>query len=118
MKNKVDYEEIKRILQTDEGLGLVCVSKHYHKGNINCTRLSELLKIPINRLKEICEKLEALSFLKMHKIGSDTEIELLMTDDEKLKHLIDEIIWENKVEYGNIYKRFITMEFMNFLNGK
>jgi hypothetical protein len=118
MKKNFDYEEIKRILQTAEGLGLVCASKYYHKGNVNCARLSELLKIPINRLKEMCEKLEALGFLKMHKIGNDIEIELLVADDEKLKHLLDEIIWDNKVEYGNIYKKFITMEFMNFLNGK
>lgn len=118
MKKKVDYEEIKKILSTNEGLGLVCISKHYHKNKINCSRLSELLKIPINKLKELCVKLEESGFLKMYKMGTDAEIELILMDDENLKHIFDEIIWDNKIEYGNIYKRFITMEFMDFLNGK
>ncbi len=115
---KVNYEEIKKILSLNEGLGFVCISKHYHKNKINCSRLSELLKIPINRLKELCMKLEELGFLKMHKLGTELEIELILMEDENIKNILDEIIWDNKIEYGNIYKRFITMEFMDFLNGK
>ncbi len=118
MVKKVKYEEIKKILSTNEGLWFLCISKHYHKNQISCARLSELFKVPINKLKELCLKLEELGFLKTHKIGTELEIELVLNDDENIKHIFDEIIWDNKIEYGNIYKRFITMEFMDFLNGK
>ncbi len=118
MVKKVNYEEIKKILSTNEGLGFVCISRHYHKNKIDCSRLSELFKVPINKLKELCSKLEELGFLKTSKVGTEIEIELTLVDDENIKYILDEIILDNKIEYGNIYKRFITKEFMDFLNGK
>jgi hypothetical protein len=112
-----EAEALKAMLSTKEALGIICFSKH-HDGRINATRLSELLKVPINKLKDICAKLEELHAIKMHKIGPDSEIELLDKDNEELKKMFDEIIWENKQEYGKIYKRLITAELLDFMGDK
>jgi hypothetical protein len=117
-KKNLNYEELKQILSTDEGLGIVCFSKHHQKAKMSCTKLSEILKSPINRLKDTCSKLEEMGVIKVNKIGNDHEIELSQHDDEKVKHIIDEIIWLNKEEYGKIYKRIITAELMDFMDGK
>jgi hypothetical protein len=112
-----DSEALKELLSTKEALGVICFSKH-HNGRINCTRLSELLKVPINKLKEICVKMEALKAIKIHKMGPDQEIELLDKDDEDLKKIFDETIWEHKQEYGKIYKKLITAELLDFMGDK
>lgn len=117
-KKSVNYDELKQILSTDEGLGIVCFSKHHQKARMSCTRLSEILKVPINRLKETCTKLEEMGVIKVNKVGNDHEIELSSHDDDKVKHIIDEIIWLNKDEYGKIYKKIITAELMDFMEGK
>jgi len=112
-----ESEALKALLSTKEALGVICFSKH-HDGRINCTRLSELLKVPINKLREICVNLEELKAIKMHKMGPDYEIELLDKDNEDLKKIFDEIIWENKQEYGKIYKKLITAELLDFMGDK
>jgi len=112
-----DSEALKELLSTKEALGVICFSKH-HNGRISCTRLSELLKVPINKLKEICVKMENLKAIKVHKMGPDQEIELLDKDDEDLKKIFDEIIWEHKQEYGKIYKKLITAELLDFMGDK
>jgi hypothetical protein len=112
-----DLDALKELLSTKEALGIICYSKH-HNGRINSTRLSELLKIPINKLREVCGKMEVLKAIKMHKLGSDHEIELLDKDNEALKKIFDEIIWEHKQEYGKIYKKLITSELLDFMGDK
>jgi hypothetical protein len=51
-------------------------------------------------------------------MGPDYEIELLDKDNEDLKKIFDEIIWENKQEYGKIYKKLITAELLDFMGDK
>ncbi len=109
-----NVEKLKELLSTDEALGIICFSKH-HSGRINCTRLSELLKTPINKLKDVCVKLEELKAVKIHKLGQDHELELLDKDDEELKKIFDEVLWLNKQEYGRIYKKLITAELLDFM---
>ena len=116
MKQK-DLEELKALLSSEEALGIICYSKH-HDGNINMTSLSELMKVPINRLKDICKRLEEFKAIKIHKAGPDNEIELLDNNNEELKKMFDEIIWENKQEYGKIYKKLITAELLDFMGDK
>jgi hypothetical protein len=112
-----DTEALKELLSTKEALGVICFSKH-HNGMISCARLSELLKVPINKLKEICVKMEDLKAIKIHKMGPDSEIELLDKDNEELKKILDETIWEHKQEYGKIYKKLITAELLDFMGDK
>jgi hypothetical protein len=117
MMKPEELEELKELLSTKEALGIICFSKH-HNGRISCTRLSELLKVPINKLKEICVKMESLNALKIHKLGVDHEIELLDKENEELKKAFDEVIWEHKAEYGKIYKKLITAELLDFMGDK
>ena len=112
-----EVEELKRLLSSQEALGIICYSKH-HDGRINMTRLSEMSKVPINKLKDICKRLEELKAVKIHKAGPDNEIELLDRENEDLKKVFDEIIWENKQEYGKIYKKLITAELLDFMGDK
>lgn len=112
-----EEEALRNLLSTNEALGVICFSKH-HNGRINCTRLSELLKVPINKLKETCVKMESLKTIKIHKMGADQEVELLDKDNEELKKIFDEIIWEHKQEYGKIYKKLITAELLDFMGDK
>jgi hypothetical protein len=117
LMNPEEAEGLKVLVSTKEVLGIICFSKH-HNGRINCTRLSELLKVPINKMRELCGKLEAFKAIKVHKMGPDHEIELLDKDDEELKKIFDEAIWENKQEYGKIYKKLITAELLDFMGDK
>ena len=117
-KNKVDYDSLKAILSTEEGLGIVCYIKHHHKGPANCSRLSEILKVPVSRLKETCVALEATGAMKTIKTGQDMVIEMQISEDDRAKELIDEVIWKNKQEYGKIYKKLITAELLDFMDGK
>jgi hypothetical protein len=110
-----EKEIIKSLLSSNEALGIICFSKHHLQGRINCTKLSELLKIPINKLKDLCQKLEEKNVIKMYKIGLDVEIEFLDKEDNELKKLLDEVIWDNKEEYGKIYKKLVTTELLDFM---
>ena len=38
-------------------------------------------------------------------------------DNDEIKPVIDEVIWEQKQEYGRIYKRLITAELLDFMEG-
>jgi hypothetical protein len=109
--------ELKELFSTKEALGIICYNKHHNQKMINCTRLSELLKIPINKLKETCSRLETAGVLKVHKVGPDLELEMLDKDNDVIRHNIDEIIWEYKQEYGKIYKKLITAELLDFMEG-
>jgi hypothetical protein len=111
-----NYKEIKKLLSSREALGTICFNKHKKKGLINCVRMSELLKIPIDIVKETCVKLEASGILLLHRAGYDLEAEFLEQEDDRIKQLIDEAIWENKQEYGTIYKRLVTAELMDFMD--
>jgi len=113
--DKKKIEEIKEILSSKEALGIICFNKHHHHGRVNCTRLSELLKIPINKLKDTCTKLQELKVLKLYKMGQDIELEITEEENDDIKHIIDEIIWDNKQEYGKIYKKLITAELLDFM---
>jgi hypothetical protein len=110
------YEELKEVLSTNEALAIICYNKYHHKGFINCTRVSEMIKVPINKVKDTCVKLEEMKVLKIHRTGYDMEVEMLDQDDTHTKHIIDEVIWENKQEYGKIYKKLITAELVDFMN--
>jgi len=110
-----DIELIKSLLSSNESLSIICYSKHHLQGRINCTKLSELLKIPINKIKDICAKLEEKNILKTHKVGLDVEIELLDKEGNELKKILDEVIWNNKEEYGKIYKKLVTSELLDFM---
>lgn len=114
---KEELEEIRGLLASQEALGIICYSKH-HDGSINMTRLSEMMKVPVNKLKDLCKRLEELKALKVIKAGPDNEIELLDRDNEELKKMFDEIIWENKQEYGKVYKKLITAELLDFMGDK
>lgn len=110
-----EIENIKQLLSSNEALSIICFFKHQLQSRINCTRLSELLKIPINKLKDICIKLEEKNIIKMHKIGLDVEIELLDKEDNELRKVLDEVVWINKEEYGKIYKKLVTSELLDFM---
>jgi len=108
-------EELKQLLSSKEALGIICFNKHRHQAKISCTRLSEILKIPITKIKEMCAKLEKFKVVKIHKAGPDYEVEVLESKNDEISHMIDEIIWENKQEYGKIYKKLITAELLDFM---
>ena len=111
-------EAIKGLLAKPEALGILCFNKHHRNTKINSARISEMLKIPINRLKETCKLLEDEKIVKLHRAGSDYEIEILDQEDSGVKQAIDEVIWENKQEYGRIYKKMITAELLDFMDEK
>ncbi|MBP7793247.1 MAG: hypothetical protein KA120_09350 [Candidatus Goldbacteria bacterium] len=110
-----ETEQIKSMLSTNEALSIICFSKHHLEGRINCTKLSELLKIPINKIKDVCTKLEEKEVIKMYKSGLDVEIEFLEKEDADIKKILDEVIWDNREEYGKIYKKLVTAELMDFM---
>jgi DNA-binding MarR family transcriptional regulator len=109
--------EIKQLLSTKEALGIICYNKHHNQKRISVTKLSELLKIPSSKLKETCTKLEEYKLIKTYKFGQDNEIEMVEHDNDDIKPVIDEVIWEQKQEYGRIYKRLITAELLDFMEG-
>ncbi|MCE5300147.1 MAG: hypothetical protein LLG37_04640 [Spirochaetia bacterium] len=109
---------IKELMAREECLGIICYYKHHNQKSMNSARVSELLKIPVNKIKEACVKMEELDILKMHKLGEDFEIEMLDNENESIKHAIDEIIWEQKNEYGRIYKKLITAELLDFMEDR
>jgi hypothetical protein len=111
------HVQLKELLTTKEALGIICYGKHHNQKQVSCTRLSELLKVPINKIKEICSKLEELNVVTVIKLGVDLELEFIEHENDDVKHIIDEAIWENKQEYGKIYKRLITSELMDFMDG-
>ena len=77
--------EIKELLSTKEALGIICYNKHHNQKRISVTKLSELLKIPSNKLKETCEKLEEYKLIKIYKFGQDNEIEMVEHDNDDIK---------------------------------
>jgi hypothetical protein len=109
--------EIKELLSTKEALGIICYNKHHNQKKISITKLSELLKIPSSKLKEACVKLEEFKIIKVTRFGQDSEIEMIEHDNDEIKPVIDEVIWEQKQEYGRIYKRLITAELLDFMEG-
>jgi hypothetical protein len=109
--------QLKELLTTKEALGIICYNKHHNQKRVSCSRLSELLKIPINRIKEVSLKLEELNVVTIIKLGTDQELEFIENENEDIKHTIDEAIWENKQEYGKIYKKLITTELLDFMEG-
>lgn len=112
---KPDHEPLKKVLAAKEALGIICYNKHSHKGNISAARISEILKIPINKVKETCAVLEESKVIRTKKMGQDLEIELNENPPDEVSQLIDEIIWEHKQEYGLIYKKLITAELLDFM---
>lgn len=109
--------QLKELLSTKEVLGIICYNKHHNQKRVSCTRLSELLKVPINKIKETCVKLEEMKVVTVIKMGADQELEFIEHENDAVKHLIDEAIWENKQEYGKIYKKLITAELLDFMEG-
>jgi predicted transcriptional regulator len=109
--------EIKELLSSNEALGIICYNKHHNQKKISVTKLSELLKIPFAKLKETCAKLEEKALIKVNKFGQDNEIELIENENDDIKSVVDEVIWEQKQEYGRIYKRLITAELLDFMEG-
>jgi len=110
------YEDLKQVLSTNEALAIICYNKHRHQGLVSCARISEMTKVPINKVKESCAKLEELKVIKIHRTGYDAEVEILDQEDTHTRHIIDEVIWENKAEYGKIYKKLITAELFEYIN--
>lgn len=110
------HAQLKELLTTKEALGIICYNKHHNQKRVNCTRLSELLKIPINKIKETCVKLEELNVITLMKLGVDLELEFIEHENDDVKHTVDEAIWENKQEYGKTYKKLITAELLDFMN--
>lgn len=113
-----EIQVIKELLSSNEALAIICFFKHHLHERINCTKLSELLKTPINKLKELCIKLEEKNIIKMHKVGLDIEIELLDKEDGELRKVLDEVIWTQREEYGKIYKKLVTSELLDFMKGQ
>ena len=116
--NSERLESVKSLLSKPEALGILCFNRHHRNTKINSARISEMLKIPINRLKDACQKLEEEKIIKLHRAGGDYEIEILDQEDAGVKQAIDEVIWENKQEYGKIYKKMITAELLDFMDEK
>lgn len=117
MDEQQRHAQLKELLATKEALGIICYSKHHNQKRVSCGRLSELLKVPINRIKEISAKLEELNVVTNTKMGTDQELEFIEHENDDVKHTIDEAIWENKQEYGKIYKKLITAELLDFMEG-
>ena len=109
--------QLKELLATKEALGIICYNKHHNQKRVSCTRLSELLKVPINKIKETCAKLEEFKVVTVIKMGADQELEFIEHENDDVKHTVDEAIWENKQEYGKIYKKLITAELLDFMEG-
>ncbi len=117
MDAELRHAQLKELLATKEALGIICYNKHHNQKRVSCSRLSELLKTPINKIKEISVRLEELNVVKVIKLGTDQELEFIEDENEDVKHTIDEAIWENKQEYGKIYKKLITAELLDFMEG-
>ncbi len=117
MDDSKSQSDLKELLSTREALGIICYNKHHNQKRINATRLSELLKIPAAKLKETCLRLEELNVLKIHKLGADNELEIIEHDNDDVRHAIDEAVWIHKQEYGKIYKKLITAELLDFMEG-
>ncbi|MFP4466962.1 MAG: hypothetical protein ACLFP1_07920 [Candidatus Goldiibacteriota bacterium] len=113
----LEKDVLKEIFSSREALGVICYKKHRHQGKISAARISEILKVPINKVKDTCEKLQGAGLITTYKTGADIQIEFVDSENDKLKDIIDEAIWENKQEYGQVYKRLITAELLDFMGG-
>lgn len=111
------HTHLKELLTSKEALGIICYNKHHNQKRAKFSRLSELLKVPVNKIRDICVKLEELKVITLFKMGADSELEFIEHENEEVKHIIDESIWENKEEYGKIYKKLVTAELLDFMEG-
>ncbi|MEI7542737.1 MAG: hypothetical protein WCJ94_05745 [bacterium] len=109
--------KLKELLKTQAALGIICFYNHYKKTKTNGAKLAEVLKIPVSKIKETCEKLAQCKVLTVSKTGSDLEIKFIMDQNDEIKQTIDEAIWENNQEYGSIYHKIITTELRDFMEG-
>ncbi|HDQ26752.1 MAG TPA: hypothetical protein ENN43_08430 [bacterium] len=116
--DKKRAEAVSEIMAAKEALAIICYTKHQTKHRISCARLSEILKIPVNRIKETCASLEGLGVVKTEKMGVDTEVTLVEHENDEIKKVIDEAIWENRQEYGKIYKKIMTAELLDFMGDR
>ncbi len=114
-KNK-DYEELKKALSTREGLAIICYYIHHKQfTKLNMQKIAKNMKMSIQDLKAIGDIMEKMGAVKVNKLGELTELEIPTNEDDKVKKLMDTIIWEKKEEYGKLYKELLTAEMVDFL---
>ena len=106
------YEDLKELLSFPEAVALICFNINYASRftRVNLVVLAGFLDLEDEKVKKMARVFEKLKMVKIHNTGIDTEIEMLTTDNDDIKDVIYEVIWEHKSEYSFVYRRILAAE--------
>ncbi|MEI7639886.1 MAG: hypothetical protein WCJ46_00030 [bacterium] len=108
-------EIVKGLLSGKVGLALVCYYLQHDRTKIKLKDISKYVDVDLDELKKVGKALEAEKVAKLHHTFCGVELEFDSKHEEKIRSLINEIIWKKKEEYGEIYKRITTAESKGFM---
>jgi len=115
-ENSEDFDELRKVLSTKEGLAIICYYIHHkHHSKLNMQKIAKAMKMSVQDLKAVYEIMEKMGAAKVNKMGETTEVEISIGENDKVKKLMDSIIWEKKEEYGKMYKQLLTAEIIDFI---
>ena len=109
---KLDYQDLKELLSYPEAVALICFHINYSSrfSKVNLGVLAEFLELPDDKMKKMARVFEKLKMAKIHNSGINAEIEMLDPQNDDLKDVVYEVIWENKSEYSFVYRRILAAE--------
>lgn len=109
---KESYDDLKELLSYPEAIALICFNINYSSrfARVNLGVLAGFLDLPDIKVKRMAKIFEKLKMAKVYRTGIDTEIEMFAPDNDDIKDIIYEVIWEHKNEYSLVYRRILAAE--------
>jgi hypothetical protein len=106
------YEELKELLSFPEAIALICFNINYSArfSRVNLGVLAGFLGLEDEKLKKISRVFKKLNMAKIYNDGINAEIEMLEPENDDVKDIIYEVIWENKDQYSFVYRRILAAE--------
>lgn len=112
MGSKASYEDLKELLSYPEAIALICFNINYSNrfSRVNLGVLAGFLDLSDDKVKKMARIFEKLKMAKVYHTGIDTEIEMLSSENDEIKDIIYEVIWEQKNQYSFVYRRILAAE--------
>jgi hypothetical protein len=106
------YEELKELLSYPESIALLCFNINYSSRftRINIGVLAGFLGLEDETLRRISRVFKKLKMANIYKEGMNSEIEMMEPDNDEVKDIIYEVIWENKDQYSFVYRRILAAD--------
>ena len=112
MASAESYQDLKELLSYPEAVALICFNINYSSRftRANLGVLAGFLDLPDDKVKKMARVFQKLNMVKIHNTGIDMEIEMLSPENDDVKDIIYEVIWEHKNEYSFVYRRILAAE--------